>query len=57
VDDLPEWAECQIRIACREWLDSDEGLPDGGSGPGLCYIQEDMEAAYRAGYLKCQADQ
>lgn len=31
-----------------EWLD--EVFPEGGSGPGLVYTQEDMEAAFQGGW-------
>jgi len=54
MEPFPEWLERQIRIMCRTWLDSDDGFPEGGSGSGLVYTQDDMEAAYRAGYLKRQ---
>jgi hypothetical protein len=50
--DLPEWVERDIRIKCRAWVDSDDGFPDGGSGPGLRYTKDDLEAAYRAGYIQ-----
>ena len=48
--DREEWLERQIRIAYRTWRDSEDGMPEGGSGPGLVYTDDDMEAAYFAGY-------
>lgn len=49
-----DWVDAAIRVQFLSWLDSDDGFPDGGSGDGLVYIQDDMEAAYRAGYFRRQ---
>ena len=54
---MPDWLEQVISKNFRTWLDSDEGFPEGGSGPGLRYTEDDVEAAFRAGYLKRQDDE
>lgn len=48
--EFPDWLEHRIGEMFAEWLNSDDGFPDGGSGDGLHYTSYDMQAAYRAGY-------
>jgi hypothetical protein len=55
--DCEAWLEREIRVSWRAWMDSDDGMPEGGSGPGLVYTEDDMEAAYFAGYYQREAEE